>query len=78
LERVRADWKFNSAYFTIWPNGDQVVFEGRGFGHGVGLCQEGAMRMAESGYDFSAILHHYFADVHLVDLGSIDFFRDEE
>jgi hypothetical protein len=34
--------------------------------------------MAESGYDFSAILHHYFADVHLVDLGSIDFFRDEE
>jgi stage II sporulation protein D len=78
LERVRADWKFNSAYFTIWPNGDQVVFEGRGFGHGVGLCQEGAMRMAESGYDFSAILHHYFAGVHLVDLGSIDFFRDEE
>ena len=78
LEQVRADWKFNSAYFTIWPNGDQVVFEGRGFGHGVGLCQEGAMRMAESGYDFSAILHHYFADVHLVDLGNIDFFRDEE
>ena len=78
LEQVRADWKFNSAYFSIWPNGDQLVFEGRGFGHGVGLCQEGAMRMAERGYSFTDILHHYFADVHLMDLGSIDFFRDTE
>lgn len=78
LEQVRADWKFNSAYFSIWPNGDQLVFEGRGFGHGVGLCQEGAMRMADHGYSFTEILHHYFADVHLVDLGTLDFFRDEE
>lgn len=78
LEQVRADWKFNSAYFSIWPNGDQLVFEGRGFGHGVGLCQEGAMRMAEQGYSFTDILHHYFADVHLVDLGALDFFRDDE
>ncbi len=78
LEQVRADWKLNSAYFSIWPNGEQLVFEGRGFGHGVGLCQEGAMRMAEQGYSFTEILHHYFADVHLVDLGAIDFFRDEE
>ena len=77
LEQVRMDMKFNSAYFTIWPNGEDVVFDGRGFGHGVGLCQEGAMRMARSGIAFTEILHHYFAEVHLVDLHTLDFFRDE-
>ncbi|MBP7515146.1 MAG: SpoIID/LytB domain-containing protein [Flavobacteriales bacterium] len=77
LEQVRTDMKFNSALFTIWPNGDDVVFDGRGFGHGVGLCQEGAMRMARLGIPFTDILHQYFAEVHLVDLHTIDFFRDE-
>lgn len=77
LEQVRADMKFNSAFFRVWPNGDEVVFDGRGFGHGVGLCQEGAMRMARLGIPFTDILHHYFAEVHLVDLHSLDFFRDE-
>lgn len=77
LEQVRTDMKFNSALFNIWPNGDELVFDGRGFGHGVGLCQEGAMRMARLGIPFTDILHQYFAEVHLVDLGTIDFFRDE-
>ncbi len=77
LTKVRADQKFNSALFTIWTNGDEVVFDGRGFGHGVGLCQEGAMRMARLGIPFTDILHQYFAEVHLVDLHTIDFFRDE-
>lgn len=76
LEQVRADMKFNSAWFNIETLGDEVVFEGRGFGHGVGLCQEGAMRMAELGIPFTAILHQYFSEVHLVDLDTLDFFRD--
>jgi stage II sporulation protein D len=77
LEQIRADLQLNSAYFRISQVGADVVFEGRGFGHGVGLCQEGAMRMASLGYSFTDILHHYFTDVHLVDLRSLDFFRDE-
>ena len=77
LEQVRADMKFNSAYFHIRPSGDDVIFDGNGYGHGVGLCQEGAMRMARDGYSFIDILHHYFAEVHLVDLSTLDFFRDE-
>jgi stage II sporulation protein D len=76
LEQVRADQKFNSAYFTVHTAGDQVLFDGRGFGHGVGLCQEGAMRMAQAGRSFTDILHHYFTEVHLVDVNTIDFFRD--
>jgi len=54
-----------------------VVLEGRGFGHGVGLCQEGAMRMARDGFSYTDILHHYFAKVHLVKLQNLDFFRDD-
>lgn len=77
LEQVRDDQKFNSAYFKIHTSGDQVVFDGHGFGHGVGMCQEGAMHMAGAGIPFTDILHHYFAEVHLVDLSTIDFFRDD-
>jgi stage II sporulation protein D len=78
LARVRQDLRLNSTYFHVRSAGDQIILEGRGFGHGVGLCQEGAMRMAELGLPFTAILHHYFAEVHLVDLNSLAFFRDED
>jgi stage II sporulation protein D len=37
-----------------------VRFEGRGFGHGVGLSQFGARRMAERGYAYAEILQHYY------------------
>jgi stage II sporulation protein D len=77
LAQVRADLKFNSAWFHVRSERDSVMFEGRGFGHGVGLCQEGAMQMARGGRSFTEILHHYYAEVHLVDLHSLDFFRDE-
>jgi len=76
LKQVRADWKLNSTYFTLHEEGENVVFEGRGFGHGVGVCQEGAMEMARRGFSFVDILHYYYAEVHLVDLASLDFFRD--
>ncbi len=36
------------------------VFTGRGWGHGVGLCQVGAYGMAASGYDYRQILAHYY------------------
>lgn len=77
LLRVRKDLQLRSAYFSIRPEGDTVVLDGRGFGHGVGMCQEGAMHMARTGYSYSQILHHYFANVHLVKLQNLDFFRDE-
>ncbi len=35
-------------------------FSGRGWGHGVGLCQVGAFGMARRGHDFRAILAHYY------------------
>lgn len=35
------------------------------------------MRMAMEGKVYTDILHHYYTDVHLVDLNTLDFFREE-
>jgi stage II sporulation protein D len=55
-----------SAWFDLAMERDRdgrlvgVRAEGRGFGHGVGLCQVGALRMAELGYGVREILEHYY------------------
>ncbi len=38
----------------------ELSFAGRGWGHGVGMCQMGAIGMAEAGYDHAAIIKHYY------------------
>ena len=43
-------------------------FTGRGWGHGVGLCQVGAYGMARRGHDYRAILAHYYSGVTLARL----------
>jgi stage II sporulation protein D len=42
-----------------------VIFIGAGFGHGVGLCQEGAMGMAKLGKNFKEILTHYYSGIEI-------------
>ncbi|HKS09350.1 MAG TPA: SpoIID/LytB domain-containing protein [Pyrinomonadaceae bacterium] len=49
-----------SSRFTISRSGSAFVFHGTGFGHGLGLCQEGAHEMAQRGYNFRQILAKYF------------------
>jgi stage II sporulation protein D len=49
-----------SNYFDITVQGDEAVFSGKGLGHGIGLCQYGAARLAELGYSYKEILEHYF------------------
>jgi len=39
-----------------------LIFWGAGFGHGAGLSQEGAARMGQLGYDYRAILKHYYGE----------------
>lgn len=56
----RAALGLNSAWFVVRVDGTDLVFETRGFGHGVGLSQYGAQAMAEAGSDYRAILAHYF------------------
>ena len=74
LKEIRTDWKLKSTYFTISEKDDVLTFNGKGFGHGVGLSQEGAMKMIDLGYDFLDVLRFYYTDVHLINLSMRDFY----
>jgi stage II sporulation protein D len=43
--------KIRSDLYDVRNNGEQIIFSGRGSGHGVGLCQAGAEEMAREGKD---------------------------
>ncbi len=45
-----------------------VKVEGRGFGHGVGMCQIGAVELAKRGLSYEAILRHYYPGIELVEV----------
>jgi stage II sporulation protein D len=49
-----------STNFDVKQAGDEVVFSGVGFGHGVGLCQWGAKQRAVDGFDYREILAYYY------------------
>lgn len=53
---------------SVSLDGDEVTFKGRGFGHGVGLSQWGAYRMAEEGKRADEIIEAYFPGVEIVRL----------
>jgi hypothetical protein len=55
--------------FTSHQEGEEVILEGAGQGHGIGLCQRGAAAMAEEGSSFRQILNHYFPNAALIQLG---------
>lgn len=46
--------------FTMTVKNNEFQVEGQGYGHGVGLCQLGALELAKRGYDYRQILSHYF------------------
>ncbi len=53
--------KIRSTRFEVAKQGkNEWVFEGRGFGHGVGMCQHGARAMAKMGMNYRQILTHYY------------------
>jgi len=62
----KAIGKLNSGAFVIdverTASGDVAAFNftGMGWGHGVGMCQVGAIGMAEAGHDYREILSHYY------------------
>jgi stage II sporulation protein D len=63
LSGIRNFLGLRSSFFSAYPDGDSMKITGRGYGHGVGLCQEGAMVMAERGFSFNDIITFYFRDV---------------
>lgn len=49
-----------STNFTLTGNGDSILFEGKGYGHGVGLCQWSALKMAREGKNYKEILSFFY------------------
>lgn len=70
LKTIRADLNLRSTFFSVYTNGDYIVFKGRGYGHGVGLCQEGAMEMGRKGFNDKQIIDFYYFGVLISDIGN--------
>lgn len=60
IRRILSPTHLYSSAFVVRREGDDFVFDGAGWGHGVGLCQIGAAVMAHRGYDYRTILRHYY------------------
>ena len=60
IRRILSESHLKSSAFDVRFEDEQVIFEGRGWGHGVGLCQIGAAVMATKGYTYDRILSHYY------------------
>ncbi|MCI9110707.1 MAG: stage II sporulation protein D [Bacilli bacterium] len=57
---VASKLKLRSNYFSITQNGTKVTVTTKGYGHGVGMSQYGALGMAKEGYTYDKILKHYY------------------
>jgi stage II sporulation protein D len=52
-------------------DGADFLFLGRGWGHGVGMCQNGAFGMALSGETYDQILRHYYSGIDIVPASTV-------
>ena len=69
IRRTLSESHLLSSAFDVerTPDGG-FILNGRGWGHGVGLCQIGAAVMGEQGRSYDEILHHYYNDVQITTL----------
>jgi stage II sporulation protein D len=59
-EDVRQRFNLRSSFYTLTPSGDSIMIVGRGYGHGVGLCQDGARAMAAGNMKYEQITGFYY------------------
>lgn len=67
-EEIRIRFGLRSAYFTMIRSGDSIIVRGRGYGHGVGLCQDGAKAMAEKKVTYDKITGFYYPGTRITDV----------
>ena len=60
---IGPDQMKSTLFSEVMVNGDQVVFKGHGWGHGVGMAQESAKKKAERGQKAEQIVRHYYRGV---------------
>jgi len=71
INRHSGPLSLRSSYFTMEKSGDNYIFTGKGLGHGVGLCQWGALGLAESGWHYHDILRFYYKGVDIQDYSQL-------
>jgi stage II sporulation protein D len=75
--QIRNDLNLKSAFFSVIEEGNLITFKGRGYGHGVGLCQEGAMVMAAKGFKYNEIINFYYSGVIITDVNNSKIVKNE-
>ena len=65
---VASKLSLRSAFFKIEQDGNKVYINTKGYGHGVGMSQYGALAMAKRGYNYKEILKHYYTNVEISNL----------
>jgi stage II sporulation protein D len=68
LGQIRTDLDLRSTFFSVYAVGDSIILKGKGYGHGVGLCQEGAKVMASKGFTYPDIIRFYYSGVFISDI----------
>ena len=54
-----------STLFVLTKEGDMIRFDGKGYGHGVGMSQWGAREMAQQGFSYGDILKYYYSKIEI-------------
>ncbi len=67
-EDMRDEFRLRSTFFSVRETQDKVILNGRGFGHGVGMCQEGSIKQAKLGIDYKAIIMFYYTTIQIVNI----------
>ena len=60
IRKILSESHLKSSAFDVEMTDGRIILHGKGWGHGVGLCQIGAAVMASQGYAYQEILEHYY------------------
>lgn len=71
IRRALSDSHLKSSAFTIEQTPDGITLHGRGWGHGVGLCQIGAAVMGSKGFSYKEILQFYYPNTEIININTI-------
>lgn len=67
--KIRTLLGLKSENFTMCIRDNKLVFNTKGYGHGVGMSQYGAEYMAQAGYNYKDILTYYYSNVKIIEMG---------
>ena len=65
IRRTLSESHLLSSCFEVEKTAQKFILKGKGWGHGVGLCQIGAAVMGENGYTYDQILLHYYSNAEI-------------